>query len=174
MFDKFDITTLGAHVNEVIALTGAELTGSRGMLHKHVKNSMMDKLSGQFRPVQKALILERTINDLTDWDFAVEDTIDNRNILTSIGCSEYDLSAQYSDVLTTTVFCMKAPNNSRIEFILKNDMSVFKRVWDDIDVDFYAIYIWKRSSLYDSSEFTPSDIRYNIITLMNMLYKCSK
>jgi hypothetical protein len=173
MFNKFDISTLGAQINEAIVSTSAELTGSRRMSQRHLQNEMMDTLSGQCRNVVYASMLEPAIDDSTDWDFAVEDTIDNRNILTSIGCVEYDFNDNaYRDALTTSVFYTTTEQGSSIEFILKNDMRAFKKVWDDMDVDFYAMLIWKKSSMYLLK--TPADIRYAIITLMNTLYKCSK
>jgi hypothetical protein len=176
MYNKFDISTLGAQINEAIVSTSAELTGSRRMFQKHIHQDMMDKLADQYRPVTYASMLEPAITDYTDWDFAVEDTIDNRNILTSIGCVEYALAANtdYTDALTTSVFCIATEQGVAIEFILKNDMRAFKKVWDDMDVEFYAMLIWKKSSMYANSDLKPAGIRYAIITLMNTLYKISK
>jgi hypothetical protein len=43
-----------------------------------------------------------------------------------------------------------------------------------MDVEFYAMLIWKKSSMYANSDLKPAGIRYAIITLMNTLYKISK
>jgi len=151
-------------VRVLVTDVGATLTGSRAMYMRLEAQKFMNKLQGlsqRFRYADKI-----KINKRTDWDYAVADTKENRAILRKAIFMTSGEFGGYGDTLTNTVFYSnKYPH---VQFILKNDMALFHRVWDNMDIEFYARFIWKRSRLY--SNLTNAETRNSVTMVCDMLY----
>jgi len=152
-------------IHDLVKATDARLTGSRGMMRQLETQKFMNVLSGF--PLQYRYAGQLTVDKNTDWDYALLDTRDNRDRLLSAGfLSNGAMPSAYGDMLTTTVFY--SSNYPHIQFILKNDMVLFNHVWDNMDIEFYSRFIWKKSELYKG--LSPHEVRTSIIMVCDMLY----
>ena len=162
MNDELDykVRALGALVTNI----GATLTGSRAMYMRLEAQKFMNKLQGLPQLFRYADSIR--INKRTDWDYAVADTKENRAILRKARFLTSCDFGGYGDILTTTVFYSN--EYPHVQFILKNDMALFNRVWDNMDIEFYARFIWKRSELYYN--LTKDEKRNSVKMVCDMLY----
>ena len=178
----YDTAVLGTDINELLDNIGAKFTGSRWMAKKYEEEQFVKKIGGtNIRgPYADKLVEALTEGRDSDWDFAVQDTPETRARLSQAGFVIYGFEENpYGDDLSTAVACKelhytdwskKSLNigNHSIQVILKRDIRVFDRVWDDMNVEFYARLIWKGSELYQ--RLTESDKKQTIGMLMNTLY----
>lgn len=186
MSDKFDLEQFPNDVKKVIAATGAKLTGSREMLSRASERELLKKLAGKetTNPATKAFLKDSLKN--SDWDFALADTPENRMQLSKLNGQFLNYSEAYGDLLSTCVFKTRVYRQKftksdylfegraytteevDIDFILKRDMDLFDSVWDNIDIDYYTNFIWKRSPLYKGMSF--GNTKVAIAMIMNTLY----
>lgn len=186
MSEKFDLEQFPENVKQIITATGSKLTGSREMLRRAAEREMMKKLAGEQTTNPATVKFLRDSLNRSDWDFALADTPENRMLLQQLNGQFFEYSKSYGDSLSTCVFKThitkqvlnpsdylferKAYKTERVEidFILKRDMDLFDSVWDEMDIDYYASFIWKRSPMY--KDMSHSDTKTAIAMIMNTLY----
>jgi hypothetical protein len=126
------------------------------------------------------------ITEKTDWDYYADDTPAVREALTQAGYEETAYAKIVQDLrknmrpptdqdLDTLEYLATSADyafdDEAITIMSKNDMQVvlrknaqfYKRVFDNIDLDFYHDYLWKSSPLNPARE--------NIQPFFNMLFK---
>lgn len=86
---------------------------------------------------------EATIDENTDFDFAIQDSTVAAKELTAAGWAELETEA-YRDKLTTKVF-EGMVDGHKVQISLRTELQTFKEIWSSIDSDFYWKFINKRS-----------------------------
>lgn len=186
MSEKFDLEQFPENIKQVIKATGSKLTGSREMLRRAASREMIKKLAGEETTSPATVKFLRDSLNRSDWDFALADTPENRMFLGQLNGQFFEYSKSYGDSLSTCVFKTRVTKQVResseylferrtykteqveIDFILKRDMDLFDSVWDEMDIDYYASFIWKRSPMYKG--LSHSQTKIAIAMIMNTLY----
>ena len=117
----------------------------------------------------------------SDWDFAAEYSDENHQKLMAAGyrclgirqgytwmaqeTTAYKEQFQYCDQLSVA-FYLKEVDNTSINVVLKNDMVLFKKVWEDISEQFFVDFIWKQGPFFISKS--------HITQIMNQLFEVAK
>ena len=99
----------------------------------------------------------------SDWDFAAKWSENNHKKLIAAGyhclgirqgytlmaqeTSAYKQQFQYCDQLSVA-FYVKEVEGLSINVVLKNDMELFKKVWERISEQFFVDFIWKQGSFF--------------------------
>lgn len=200
----YEDNQLPKNIEDKLTALGAMKTGSRAMLDRYFMDKPMAILTGEqvvsddpFDLASVGLASEHsstfffsdeltTIDNKTDWDYAIQYSEENiRRVMEAFDHrGNYgSFITDYADVNSVGCFSTKLwskssiwdkPKEYHIQIIFKKDMDMYKAIWNSIDLEYYASFLWKKSKHYKAWNVDHVSAREFIKNHFNAMYRTYK
>lgn len=183
----YEDNQLPKDIQEKLDQLGAIKTGSREMLDRYFMVKPLTILDGRADDSTLMMFSDELvdkIDDKTDWDYAVQYSEENLNLVRQLFRGSFGyFPMEYAD--TNSMGCFSTLIHSKpsilspvrqyhIQIIFKKNMKMFKDVWKSTDLEYYSSFLWKRSKHYQAWNIAPASAREFIRNHFNAMYDAYK